>query len=1301
MGEHDKTSVSSDLEHNNVMATRDELSNIILVSVTAFGLPILFISYLRYLETGGLLTLSIHLFLYLCCMSITIYRKKFPVKVKSLIIIGGILILAITSTVKWGIIGTGVAYYIFSSVLLTIFYGVKPGVVITGLNLVILSISAVLFNTGVLKYDFDINKYLLTSTAWISTVSVYGCFTFILIVGLSRLYNSIFVSIEKLANHTSELTDVKERMETEIKIRKEAETALKVSEDQLRVVLDSLPVSVFVHDLDGNNLIINNEACKTTGFSREELLNKNVEETESDSFDIDDARKTWKKLIETGEVMTFEFLTHRKDGTVRYTEIHSKSIKLHGRPVILVVDLDITERKKAETALRESEERFRTVLENLPCGVSVHDLDGRHLIVNEETCSVKGYSREELMNLTVMETAGPSFRESQEVIKLWEQIELGASFTFEASTQRKDGSLYDSEVFLSKIMLDGRPVILSLVFDITKRKQSEEALKKSETYLRTLISTIPDLVWLKDVDGKFLYCNSRFEDLFGARAKDIVGKTDYDYIEKEIADIIRKRDKESISKIGSTRIEEAVVFINDGHREILETIRKPMYSSDGVLVGILAIGRDITERKRIEASLERRSELERLISEISSGFVGVSYNEIDSCIDEALASIGKKLAADRAYLFLFHNDGKTVDNTNEWCSENTTPQIDKLKNIKLEEEFPWFYKRICNGDIIHIPDVERMPFEAQIEKVHFDNHAIKSLINLVMRQGGKLIGFIGFDAVHEKREWSEDEIVILRIINETFMSAIQQKQAEKEQERLKAQLSMAVELAHLGPWELDTVNMVYTFNDHFYKIYHTNAEEMGGYTMSVDEYKRRFVHPDDIHLLDEIRKKDMGTDAPTENRLEHRMLYADGTTGYLLAQAFRVKNSKGIPVKAYGVNQDITDWKIAQEKLRESEEKLARSRKMESLGLLAGGVAHDLNNVLSGIVSYPELLLMDLPANSKLRKPIETIQESGHKAVAIVQDLLTIARGAATTKEPLNLNRVINEYLNSPEFNNLKTYHPSVKFVTDLESGLFNLNGSLIHIKKVIMNLVSNASEAIEEHGTVTISTRNRYIDMPLSKYEDVKVGEYVVLTVLDNGPGIAPENLDRIFEPFFTKKVMGISGTGLGLTVVWNTVQDHSGYIDVTSDSSGTKFEIYFPITRDKLATRTSSISLDQLKGNGELILVVDDVDSQREISCRMLDALGYRYIAVSGGEKAIEFLKNNKADLVLLDMIMAPGISGRETYEHIVRIRPGQKALIISGYSETEDVTAIQRLGAGGYVKKPFSLESLGRGIKKELQK
>jgi signal transduction histidine kinase/ActR/RegA family two-component response regulator len=401
------------------------------------------------------------------------------------------------------------------------------------------------------------------------------------------------------------------------------------------------------------------------------------------------------------------------------------------------------------------------------------------------------------------------------------------------------------------------------------------------------------------------------------------------------------------------------------------------------------------------------------------------------------------------------------------------------------------------------------------------------------------------------------------------------------------------------------------------------------------------------------------------------------------------------------LKEQLQECKQAAQALRKSEEKLTRAKKMEALGLLAGGVAHDLNNVLSGIVSYPELLLLDLPKESKLRKPIETIQETGHRATAIVQDLLTVARGIAIAKEPLNLNAMVENFLLSPEFEKLKRFHPTVTIKTNLDTDLFNISGSDAHLRKVVMNLVSNAAEAIEGSGDVIISTLNRYVDRPIRGYDDVNVGEYGVLSVSDGGPGISPDDLERIFEPFYTKKVMGRSGTGLGLAVVWNVVQDLKGYLDVISDENGTTFELYFPTTREEVSDKDLSIPIKDYQGDGEKVLVVDDVESQREIACEMLNILGYKAKAVSSGEEAVEYLKENTVDLILLDMIMAPGINGRETYERILKIHPNQKAVIVSGFAETDDVKEAQRLGAGQYIKKPLTLEKMGTAVKDELKK
>ena len=363
-------------------------------------------------------------------------------------------------------------------------------------------------------------------------------------------------------------------------------------------------------------------------------------------------------------------------------------------------------------------------------------------------------------------------------------------------------------------------------------------------------------------------------------------------------------------------------------------------------------------------------------------------------------------------------------------------------------------------------------------------------------------------------------------------------------------------------------------------------------------------------------------------------------------------------------------------------------------------MAHDLNNVLLGLVSYPELLLMQIPDESPLRKPILTIQKSGEKAAAIVQDLLTLARRGVTVTEVVNLNHIISEYLRSPEYEKLKSYHPKVEVETDLAADLLNILGSPVHLSKTVMNLVSNAAEAMSEGGKISLSTENRCVDRPIRGYHNVDEDDYVVFTVSDTGIGIPPGDRERIFEPFYTKKVMGRSGTGLGMAVVWGTVKDHKGYIGVQSTvGKGTTFTLYFPQTRKKVAKEEPSLSIEDYKSRGESILVVDDVAEQRDIASRILKELDYSVRAVSSGEEAIDYLKDNPADLLVLDMIMDPGIDGYETYKKILEFHPDQKAIIVSGFSETERVKDTQRLGAGAYVEKPFLLEKIGRAIRGEL--
>ena len=387
---------------------------------------------------------------------------------------------------------------------------------------------------------------------------------------------------------------------------------------------------------------------------------------------------------------------------------------------------------------------------------------------------------------------------------------------------------------------------------------------------------------------------------------------------------------------------------------------------------------------------------------------------------------------------------------------------------------------------------------------------------------------------------------------------------------------------------------------------------------------------------------------------------------------------------------------------RQLQKELVQAQKMEALGTLAGGVAHDLNNVLSAIISYPELLLLQLDSDSPLRKSILTIQQAGERAAEIVQDLMTLARRDVSVKKVAHVNDIITEYLTSPEHQKLISYHPNISIETNLSPNLLNVTGSPLHIRKTIINLVSNAAEAQPDGGQISISTYNQTFSQPPMGVEPTREGEFVALEISDKGCGISKADLNRIYDPFFTKKVMGRSGTGLGMAVVWGTIQDHHGYIDVNSQpDEGTTFCITLPATK-KIAQRAQeSVPASEFMGDGQVILIVDDVEEQREIATDILEMLNYQPVSVASGEKAIAFLKTGSADLVLLDMIMDPGMDGLETFTKIIGFKPNQKTIIASGYAKTVRVDKVIRLGASQFIKKPYTIENVGLAIKNELQR
>jgi PAS domain S-box-containing protein len=469
---------------------------------------------------------------------------------------------------------------------------------------------------------------------------------------------------------------------------------------------------------------------------------------------------------------------------------------------------------------------------------------------------------------------------------------------------------------------------------------------------------------------------------------------------------------------------------------------------------------------------------------------------------------------------------------------------------------------------------------------------------------------------------------------------------------------------------------------------HTDEALVG---MSLERIIAPSEYPDSQEKMAELL---LGQSQPI---YERTLVRRDGSQVPVEINAALVSDPEGNPLHIQSIARDISARKRAEEAERDLEEKLERARRIESLGTLAGGVAHDLNNILGPMVAYPDLVLLDLGPQAPARSDLLRIKQAAQKAAAIVQDLLTLARRGVYQMSPLSLNRVIQEYVRSPSFVELQVRHTNVTFDIDLDPELLNVAGSGPHLSKAIMNLVTNGVEAMPEGGRLRISTACESLDYPIAAYEMIPAGDYVVVRIADTGTGIEAQDVDRIFEPFYTKKEMGRSGSGLGLAVVHGVVHDHKGRIDMKTEVGiGTEFALYFPVDR------TLPVEVDENKiayGGSERVLVIDDLLDQRDLAIRLLASLGYAVHAVENGRAAIRYLQEHQVDMIVLDMLLEDGFDGLDTWREIVKINPRQKSVIASGFSASERVREAQRLGAGPFIRKPYTLVTIARTIREAL--
>lgn len=809
---------------------------------------------------------------------------------------------------------------------------------------------------------------------------------------------------------------------------------------------------------------------------------------------------------------------------------------------------------------------------------------------------------------------------------------------------RADGSLrWLQDRWVITTDEDGTPAIAEgTARDITERKQAEEMLRQSEEkFSRAFRHSSLGFTITSLRDGRYLDVNDSYCAMSGFSREELIGKSIFD----EEIDIWESR-KDGL------QLREILLQHGKANDFDFRFRRKSGEVGWGILSAviveiagekcIISQAIDITKRKQLEEAVQANREL---LLDITSQVPGVIYQ----FYARPDGKFGMRYVSDRAVETL----GAHYD---------TADYFNRFVELVIPEHRDGFLQSIAKA----VREASEWNFEGMLEK-----------------PSGEKIWFSGNSLPSARK----DEIVFSGIVRDIT----EQKRAEEELRQIVNIQSLILNNSVMG--------IAFVRNRTFEWVNQRIPEMLGLPLHEVQGAGTRIVFPSDECFEESGQRAYAALSKGEWFDLEIDVPRSDGThlMGRMVGKALDPDHPQEGSIWIF---EDITENRKAEEEKRSLQERLQRAEKMEALGTLAGGVAHDLNNVLGVVIGYAELLLMDANISTAFKSPLTSIMNGGQKAAAIVQDLLTLARRGVSGRKVHNLNTIIAACRQSPEFERLRSYHPSVRITTDLEPDLLNVSGSSVHLEKTLFNLVSNACEAMPHGGSVTIRTANHYLDRPIRGYDDIREGDYVVLSISDTGEGIRASDLNRIFEPFYTKKVMGRSGTGLGLAVVWGTVKDHHGYINVESEEgNGSTFTLYFPVTRDAVSAESTVLSIDAYRGNGESILVVDDAADQRELAANMLRKLNYTVTSVSSGEKAVAYLKEHHADLMVLDMIMDPGMDGLDTYTRVLEIHPKQKAIIVSGFSESHRVHTAQVLGAGAYVKKPYVIEKLGLAVKDAL--
>jgi len=984
-----------------------------------------------------------------------------------------------------------------------------------------------------------------------------------------------------------------------------AERELRLSETRLRRAQEVAHIGDWEIDMTRGTVAASQEAGRIYGLDLEGLTMPKIQAVPLPEYRpmLD---KALRDLVEEGARYDVELRIRRASDNA-LVDIHSVAEYDSERNVVFGVVQDVTERKRQEEALRESERRWRSILVNTPqIGVAL-DPRARIVFANKHFLELTGWREEEVFggdwfDLFIPEDVRERVRGVFDRVMATGSTAGLTNYENEITTRSGERRLVAWSNVVTQDAGGAVADVTCLGIDLTERKRAEERDRYQMGFISSLLNSIPDIVFYKDMDGVYLGCNEEFARHVGWPREEIVGKTDYDLYTREEADEFRVNDRLMLESGGPRHNEEWISY-PDGRRVLLDTLKTVLRDSDGNWIGTLGISRDITDRKRAEEALreseERVRRKLRALLDPEEDFYELSLADmIDTETIQKLMDDLHRLTGVGVGL---------MDRNGEFLA--STGWQDVCANFhRVHPET----RRFCEeSDTALAADVEPGVFHGYKCKNHMRDVSTPVVI------GGEHVGNLFLGQFFYEDEEPDRELFRARA----------RKYGFDEKEYLDA-------LGRVRRYSRETVECAMGFYSRFAEFVST-------------------------------------------------LSYGNLKLARILEERTRMEEER--------------------EKLREQ---LTQAQKMESVGRLAGGVAHDFNNMLNVIMGYSDMMMHDLSEDSPLRNGLEEIRKAACRSADLTRQLLAFARKQTVAPKVLDLNETVGSMLKMLG----RLIGEDIELAWKPAEDLDPVRMDPSQIDQLLANLCVNARDAIgHATGTLTIETGRASLDEGYcAVHADFVPGDYVLLVVSDDGCGMDKETLAKIFEPFFTTKGLG-QGTGLGLATVFGVVRQNNGFVNVYSEpGKGTTFKIYLPAYKEgregnegREGPVCEQAMAEPAAKGGEAVLVVEDEPATLDMAKLMLERLGYAVLTAPNPDEAVRLAESLSAPIHLLvtDVVM-PGMNGRELADRLVALHPDLKCLFMSGY--TADVIARQGVLDQGvsFIQKPFSLRELGVKVREVLE-